>query len=550
MKNTIYTLFLFFGIITGACADDTKLTINQAIRIAADQKVQCQRVASIYLSLCNNMMEPKFYQERDAAIELFDDQLRQLSHYTPTDDIRNNLQRVRDLWEPYKKIAGWSIKKDAASKLLKQTTGMLQATKSLYKAYVQYQKDNQITKESSDLITINEYVKQNTNQQVLMQRIVMYYLAERQNIDAFFASKTHKDAQKAFLRVLNIMHNAKITSTAIKTNLSNIQQEWESLEQLLSTMIDNQNEVAYMQEFYHSTEYIASSLNQISTQYEDLAVKLSLSHSLNDAITQTVLVQKIARCYVASRHEVLSYQQRKLVTDYVADFEQGIESMLNSAPTDAIVRDLNVVKTMWKNYKRIVTDFENIDEIRIVRAMELGYIVMATCDRVTASVCDYAKGIPAYQRLYIQDSQEVAPSLDITHHIRSANHLRGFSERIALYFMLRDAGIDQDISCKRLKECMLNFEQQLDLLNNSTLNTVAAQKLIESCQNEWIWIKNACKDKDAGDVLLMVENTTLLGKKLEKLCKLYEYKMNDMFAADLNTQEAPTASAPPLNEKE
>lgn len=533
----------------GAYADDTKLTINQAIRIAADQKVQCQRVASIYLSLCNDMMEPKFYQERDAAIELFDHQLRQLSHYTPTEDIKHNLQRVRDLWEPYKRIAGWSIKKDAASKLLKQTTGMLQATKSLYKAYVQYQKSSQVTKESSDLITINEYVKQNTNQRVLIQRIVMYYLAERQNIDAVLASKTHKDAQKAFLQLLNILNNAKITSTAIKTNLSNIQQEWASLEQHLNTTVNHQDEAAYMKEFYHSAEYIASILNKISTQYEDLAVKLSLSHSLNNAITQTVLVQKIAKCYVASQNEVLSYQQRKLVTDYVTDFEQGIESMLNSAPTDAIVRDLNVVKTMWKNYKRIVTDFENIDEIRIVRAMELGYIVMSTCDRVTASVRDYAEGIPAYQRLYIQDGRELAPSLDITYHIRSANHLRGFSERIALYFMLKNAGIDQDISCKRLQECLISFEQQLDLLNNSTLNTVATQKLIESCQNEWSWIKNACKDTSTGDVLLMVENSTLLGKKLKKLCKLYEYKMNDMFAADLEAQETPTASASPLSEK-
>ncbi len=117
MKNTIYTLFQsFLGIIVGAKADDTKLTINQAIRIAADQTVQSQRVARIYLSLCNDMMEPKFYRERDAAIELFDRQLRQLSYYTPTEEIKSNLQRVRDLWEPYKKIAGWSIKKDAASK--------------------------------------------------------------------------------------------------------------------------------------------------------------------------------------------------------------------------------------------------------------------------------------------------------------------------------------------------------------------------------------------------------------------------------------------------
>lgn len=547
MKNTIYTLSLFLGSIVSLYADDTKLTISQAIRIAADQEIQSQRVARIYLALCNDMMDPKFYQERDAAIELFDSQLRQLSLYTPNEEIKSHLQRVRDLWDPYKKIANWSIKKDAASKLMKQSTGMLQATKALFTAYVDYQKQTQVTKESSDLVTIQEYVKQNTNQQVLMQRIVMFYLAQKQAIDAQYASKALEESQKVFLRMLNILNKAKISSTAIQTNLSSIQQEWNALEFRFNKIDGNQE---YMKEFYHSASHIANLLNTVSVQYEDLAIKLSLSHSLNDAIAQTILVQKIAKSYVASRNEVLSYQHRKLVTEYVNDFERGIESMLHAAPTDAIIRDLNVVQTMWKNYKRLVTDFDNIDEIRIVRAMELCYVVMATCDRVTSSVRHYAESIPAYQRLYIKDGVQVDAAQDITYHIRSTNDLRGYSERIALYFMLKNASVDRDLSCKRLQECMDDFENKLELLSNSSLNSISAQKLLESCQNEWVWIKSACKASNSEDILLMIDNTTLLEKKLEKLSKLYEYKMNDLFAADLEAQEeTPTASAAPVVDK-
>ena len=543
MKNTIYTLSLFLGCLSSLHADDTKMTINEAIRVAADQTIQSQRVARIYLALCNDMMEPKFYQERDATIELFDNQLRQLSQYAPSDIIKEHLQRVRDLWEPYKKIADWSIKKDAASKIMKQSTGMLQATKALYNAYVQFQRENRVTQESSDLLTIHEYVKQNTNQQVLLQRIVMYHLAEKQGIDGAYASKSLKEAQKIFLRMINILNKAKLSSSGIQTNLKELQQEWTSLEGHFT----NPNETSsYLREFYQSADHISNLLDNIAVQYEDLAVKLSLSHSLNDAIAQTILVQKITKSYVASRHEALSYHHRKLVADYVKDFEQGIESMLQAAPTDAIVNDLKVVQTMWKNYKRIVTDFEQMDEIRVIRAIELCYVVMASCDRVTTSVCEYASTIPAYQRLYTKDGETLPPSLDITHHLQAANNLHGYSERITLYFMLKNARIDQDLSCKRLRECLQEFEQSLALLSNSSLNTIAAQKLLESCYEEWTWIKGACKGSNGEDLLLMVEHTTLLSKKLEKLCKLYEYKMNDMFAEDLEAQQRPTASAAPM----
>ena len=159
MQKTLY-IILFSLFTIGLHANNLKLDIQKALEISADQQVQSQRIARIYLALCNNLMEPTLYQERDAAIELFDEQMHQLSLFTPNDDIKDNIQNVRAIWQEYKKIASWSIKKDAASKLLKQSTSILQATKALHAAYYNYNKSLTTPSENSDLITIKQYIKQ------------------------------------------------------------------------------------------------------------------------------------------------------------------------------------------------------------------------------------------------------------------------------------------------------------------------------------------------------------------------------------------------------
>jgi hypothetical protein len=541
MKLRIYTLLLVcLGSFSYSEANDMQLTINEALSISANQQIQSQRIARIYLSLCNNMMEPTFYQERDVAIGLFDEQLRKLAFFTPTEDIKSNVERVKKLWAEYKKIAEWSIKKDAASKLLKLSTGMLQATKALYSSYIEYQRSQTNQQVNSDLLTINEYLKSNIKQLVLVERTMMFYLAEKQGIDTQNSNSLFKESQKIFLRTLNVMARADVTSASIRRHIATVREQWASLEVHFK---DIDKEQDYMKDMYYSANKISALVRHISKNYKELATKLNLSYSLNEAINQTILVQQISKDYIASNmDESMSYQYRKQVTDGVAEFEKRINSMMHTAQTEEISTALNVVQIMWKNYKRLVTDFENIDEVRTIRVMELCYVVMAACDRVTDEVEVYAQSIPSYTDLYTKNGVEVDPSLDITHLTRASNNMVGLSERIALYFMMKSSEIDNDLSCKRLRETMTDFEKSFEELNASNLNTPAIQKLLESCTIEWVWIKSACKEANAEDMAAMLDNISLLCKKLRKASVLYEHEMNDMFSQDEQVQ-AQTASA-------
>lgn len=542
MQKILY-IILIISLTSSLYANDLKLDIQKALEIASDQQVQSQRIAKVYLALCNNVMEPKFYQERDEAIEKFEEQLHQLSLFTPTEEIKENIQNVRTIWQEYKKIAGWSIKKDAASKLLKQSTSILQATKALFIAYNNYNKSLTTSSDNSDLITINQYIKQNRNQLILMQRIMLYYLSEKQGIDATAAGHSLNDAQKSFSRILGILEKAKITSKSIQSKLELIRENWTEINQHLIFVDKDQS---YIDDMLNRSNLISTTVKEISQKYLELSVKLSISYSINEATMQTVYVQRIAKSYIASINDHIAYKYKKEVIEYVEDFENRMNSMLVTAQTEDIKMSINVVKTMWKNYKKLATNFESMDDLRATKLIEQSYVVMAACDRVSDEIEKYALGIPSYKALSVKDDVKIDPTLDITHQIYVSSDLRVNSQRLALYFILTALDIDSDLSSKRLDTYSQEFKKQFDELKASRINSPAMTVLLESCNKEWDWMKEASKTTKKEDIDLMLEHTNLLSKKLTKLTNLYEHRMNDFFAEDIK-EESPAALAMPKN---
>lgn len=542
MQKIILILWLsFLGLISHLNANDYNLPIQTALKLSSDQQIQSQRLAKVYVALCNNVMEPKFYQERDAAIETFDEQLHQLSLFTPTEKIKTEIKNVREIWKEYKKIAGWSIKKDAASKLLKLSTTILQATKALTAAYYEYEKTQTIQVKNSDLITINQYIKQNKNQLILIQRIMLYYLSAKQGIDAAASGHSLHDAQKAFASILSILEKAKITSKSIQTKLQFIRDNWTAINQHLVSVDKDQS---YIDAMFNQSDLISATIKDIIVKYHELGVKLNISYSINEGTSQSMLIQQIAKSYIASINDHISYNYKKTVLEQTDYFEKKMSSMTINASSEEIKQSIKVVKTMWKNYKNLVTDFEAIDELRAIKVLEQSHVIMAACDRVSDEIENYALKIPAYQNLCKKDGHPVDPSLDITLQIRSSGNLKVYAQRLALYFMMKTLNLDSDLSSQRLEDCINDFQNDYKQLTSSRLNSPAIRVLLENCNTEWEWIQSACKNSKKEDIDLMLEQTKTLTKKLTKLTNLYEHRMNDFFAEDIK-EESPAAQATP-----
>lgn len=543
MQKVLYILFFLF-LISGLHADNSKLDLQKALQIASDQQIQSQQIAKIYLALCNNMMEPSFYQNRDKAIELFDEQLHQLSFFIPNKDVKENIQNVRAIWIEYKKIAGWSINKEAASKLLKQSTSILIASKDLYTAYYKYSKSLTSSSDNSDLITIKQYIKQNRKQLILIQQIMLYYLAKKQGIDPNLTGRNLENTQKSFSRILSILEKSRITSKSIQNKLALIRKNWAVINPHLTLIDKEQN---YVDDMLHRANLISGIIQDISKNYLELSVKLNISYSINEASMQTFYVQRIAKSYIASINNNVAYKYKKEVSEYATDFERRMNSMLITAQTEDIKSAVSVVKTMWKNYKDLATNFESMDDIHATKLIEQSYVVMAACDRVSDEIEKYALGFSAYKALSSNGGVKIDPSLDITHQIHVSSDLKINSQRLALYFILTSLDIDSGLSNKRLMTYIQEFKKQFEELKASKINSSSMTVLLESCNVEWDWINEASKTTAKKDIDLMLEHTSLLSKKLIKLTNLYEHKMNSFFAEDTKEKAPPALQLSPGN---
>lgn len=537
MHYKIFPFLLFLLSITNLKATKPTPTIEQALILAAEQQVLSQRIAKVYIALCNNMKEPRFYQERDAVIETFDEQLHQLSLFVPTDKIKDNIQKVRSIWKEYKEIAAWSIKKDAASKLLKQSNDVLQAIKLLQAAYLEYEISLAKPQPSNDWLTINQYIKNCNNQEILIHRVLMYYLAEKEGIDATISGHQMDEAQKTFTSALEVLTQAKLTSKSIQAKLAAIKKSWAGISMHLVFVDKDQS---YVNDMLLRGDEISKLIKEIIKTYQELGVKLSIGYAINEATAQSMHVQKIAKSYIASFNESVAYKYKKEVLEHVEDFEKKMNTMSIAAPTEEMKNAITVVQTMWKNFKKLVTDFETMDEVRVIKVLEQCHVVMAACDRVADAVEHYAQSIPAYRIFSEKDGVKVDPSLDITYQIRVSSQLRIYSERVALYFMTTTLNLDSDVSLKRMKSCISDFDPKFKDLSTSRINTSAINVLLETCQKEWQWITNTCENPKKENIDAMLEHAELLSKMLMKLTDLYEHRMNDLFAEDI-IEESPSA---------
>ena len=228
MKNIMVFNFilglLFFAI--HARGFSGKVTLEKAVEMSDKQRVLAQKAAKVYIGLCNNLKDIKLYQDRDQTIEAFEENLYELGKFTPTDPIRLAYKELKSSWKDYVAIVGWSIKKDDGAKLLKQLDDILQATKKLHLSYLNYQEKQQTRKPTAVMVRTNEIIQQNTNQKILIERILLYYLAEKSGIAGVESGHKLDEANLAFTELLNDLMKKELINPTIRQQYQKVKKAW------------------------------------------------------------------------------------------------------------------------------------------------------------------------------------------------------------------------------------------------------------------------------------------------------------------------------------
>lgn len=209
------------------------LTIREALTKASQQQMLSQRIAKVYLAINNNLTESKFYIERDEAIQNFQKNLDELKLYTPSDKIKTAINHVRTLWDEYKEIANWSINRKGAGKLVYLCDEILLASNQLVHAYEEYAKASGHSDKSETSIDTIHFIKTTGVQRMLTQRIMLLYLAAKQDIEQEDCIQKLDALCKELTLMLSNLSNTKTTSPAIQKEIAEIQKYWQTLSNYL-----------------------------------------------------------------------------------------------------------------------------------------------------------------------------------------------------------------------------------------------------------------------------------------------------------------------------
>lgn len=503
------------------------ITIREAVNKSARQKALTQRIAKVYLALNDNLYEPKFYQERDQAIELFQKQLDELKWYTPTDKIKSSLKYVRELWKDYKAVADWSINKEGASKLIHTCDEILIASDQLQSAYEDYARQLYNNHLNSDILTIVTLMEDTGIQRMLTQRLMLFYLALKQDIESPIAKRKLSTSIEEYKNVFVALKTAEVNSTAIKTELQNMEANWKTLEKMLGNMKNSAEDISTMLSL---TDQLAEGYERISVLYEDLGIKLSVSKSINIAAYQNMLTQRIAKSYVAVAYNQMPGRYKRELISSVDLFEGQMKSMIRSASTEDIKSAVNVVQIMWKNYKKLVLNWENMDEISVTKVLEKAHIMMAACDKVAQEIENYAQTIPDYKAFFVQKNGE---AVEDKNNIARQTHLAGlqrvYSQRIAIYYLMNALKVDSRLSQQRMDACIANYKQNFEQMISSKINTKAINNGLNNAHKNWDAIEQLCASASKDKIPTVLTHSSELFEKLDQLNLLYEKHMDHMF---------------------
>jgi len=526
-RITHFIIICSFLLSKSIYANNKGPSIKEALEITVNQQILSRKISKIYLTLCHDIKNPQLYQERAAAIEQFEEHLYQLSLFVPNERVKKYIQSVRVAWKPFKTIADWAIKIESVNTLLSQGEELLKASKMLHSAYQEYEYK---IKYNNNWITINQYINHIQHQKVLIQGVLTYYMADVQAHEMLDYSLKLATFQKSFVRILVILENATTTSDVIQETLALIRVQWESI---LNVLKDRESiNINVLYDVLEKGDAIEENIQQVMDRYTILSNNLSLSYTINQGAEQRIIAQEMATTFIASKHSKIKYVSQQKILDKTIDFEKNIQAMLLTAPTLEIENTVKAVRTMWKNYKQLLTDFNATDALQSFKTLEQGYLVMEACDQVNIMIKRYAETIPAYQKILPKNNKNTLMSEDVISQIEQLNHLKVAAQRVMLYFMMKTFDWDVTLSIKRLASSKEEGEILMKELSRN-IEEESRRILLMEAKLAWEKLSAFSEEGTLGDFLGVVAYHEELQQKINKLSNACIYELNQLFAQDL-----------------
>lgn len=226
MKKSIITILLLAASLSWIQASPNT-SIKDALHRATHQEMLTQSIAKSYLCIVLGISKEKHQQLLKTNVQQFENGLEELQDRIYNRAITEQLRQIERLWKHYKFICEGVYNEGNALILLELNTELLQACKEGVTLLQEHASNNSkiYEKELSEL----QALVTATQQKTLMQRMVLYTLAQKYNLGS-----PQFNEEKYSVAATSFTQNHKILSSPRETVAS-----WATFEQKLTTIVNS-----------------------------------------------------------------------------------------------------------------------------------------------------------------------------------------------------------------------------------------------------------------------------------------------------------------------
>lgn len=220
--------------------------------------------------------------------------------------------------------------------------------------------------------------------------------------------------------------------------------------------------------------FISLALVMPSTAFAEIS-EAKLNHAIDRAGLQRMLTQRMLKSYCQLGQDQFYIKPQEKLDDALKRYEQGLSFLIGFESVDGVTEPLNKIISFWPKYKELI--MARATKANTPELVKLNEKLLSLSHQIVLA-------------LQAESGKELGKIVNIS------GRQRMLSQRIELFYLLRDWGFEDDFYANALAKSRKEFTEGLAYLNNYPENTEEVKKLLAKAEKSFNLFSHSLDDKN------------------------------------------------------